>query len=152
PESGEIPIRYEATDDHGLREVHLVLRAGSREERRVLARLDGETRHDRGGHGLRARGPFLKKSHMPVEGRVEAKDNDPLTGPKWGASEAITIVPPDVGQPEAMRIDALRKLRDQFVESLAWRMSHEVPRDQAARRGFLIDEKRMMEDDSERLE
>src|SRR5262245_17846240 len=31
-ESGEIPLRYEATDDHGLREVHLVLRSGTREE------------------------------------------------------------------------------------------------------------------------
>ena len=50
----EIPIRYEATDDHGLREVHLVLRAAGREERRVLARLDGETRRDRGSHVVRA--------------------------------------------------------------------------------------------------
>ena len=36
-DASEIPIHYEATDDHGLREVHLVMRAGAREERRVLA-------------------------------------------------------------------------------------------------------------------
>ena len=153
-DDGDIPIRYEATDDHGLREVHLVLRSGTREERRVLARLDGETRYDRGGHVLRARDPFLKKSHAPVEVRVEAKDNDPLTGPKWGASEAITIVPPDVGEPEANRLDALRKLRDALVDSLATRIAREVPNDgqAAARRAFLADERRGMEDDSERLE
>jgi len=151
-EESDIAIRYEATDDHGLREVHLVLRSGTREERRVLARLDGETRYDRGGHVLRARDPFLKKSHAPIEVRVEAKDNDPLTGPKWGASEAITIVPPDVGEPEAIRLDALRKLRDALVDSLAARIQREVPADAKARGAFVIDERRGMEDDSERLE
>lgn len=151
-DEGDIAIRYEATDDHGLREVDLVLRSGTREERRVLAKLDGETRYDRGGHILRARDPFLKKSHVPVEVRVEAKDNDPLTGPKWGASEAITIVPPDVGEPEAMRMDALRKLRDTLVDSLAARIGREVPSEAAARRAFVVDERRTMEDDSEHLE
>ena len=151
-DGSDIRIRYEATDDHGLREVHLVLRSGTREERRVLARLDGETRYDRGGHSLRARDPFLKKSHAPVEVRVEAKDNDPLTGPKWGVSEAITIIPPDVGEPEARRLDALRKLRDALVDSLAWRIGHDVPREAAPRRAFLADERRAIEDDSERLE
>jgi hypothetical protein len=150
--NGDIRIRYEATDDHGLREVHLVLRSGTREERRVLARLDGETRYDRGGHALRARDPFLKKSHAPVEVRVEAKDNDPLTGPKWGASEAITIIPPDVGEPEARRLDALRALRDALVDSLAWRIAHDVPREAGARRTFLDGERRGIEDDSERVE
>lgn len=43
----DIPVKYEATDDHGLREIQLVLTSGAREERRVLARLDGETRSDR---------------------------------------------------------------------------------------------------------
>src|SRR5262249_6421135 len=43
-DASEIPIHYDASDDHGLREVHLVLRSGAREERRVLARLDGETK------------------------------------------------------------------------------------------------------------
>ncbi|MDB4997247.1 MAG: hypothetical protein JWM74_4679, partial [Myxococcaceae bacterium] len=135
--SSEIPIRYEVTDDHGLREVHLVLRSGAREERRVLARLDGETRLDRGGHILRATDPFLKKSHAPVEVRVEAKDNDPITGPKWGASEAITVLPPDVGEPEAKRLDGLRKLRDALVDALAWRLENAPPTAAADRRAFI---------------
>jgi len=126
-DASEIPIHYEATDDHGLREVHLVLRAGAREERRVLARLDGETKNDRGGYTLRATDSFLKKSHAPIEIRVEAKDNDPITGPKWGSSEAITLVPPDVGEPESRRLAALMRLRDALVDALAWRMASPVP-------------------------
>ena len=149
---GEIPIRYEASDDHGLREVHLVLRSGTREERRVLARLDGDTRFDRGGHVLRARDPFLKKSHAPVEVRVEAKDNDPLTGPKWGASEALTLVPPDVGEPEARRLEALRKLRDAFVDVLAWRIGTEMPNGGDAKRALLGEESRRQDESNELLE
>ena len=123
-QNADVPIHYEATDDHGLREVHLVLRAGTREERRVLARLDGETKTDRGGYNLRANDPFIKKSHAPIEIRVEAKDNDPITGPKWGASDAITIVPPDVAEPESRRLAALVKIRDQLVDALAWRLAN----------------------------
>lgn len=132
-ENGELPIRYEAVDDHGLREVHLVLRSAGKEERRVLARLDGETKKDRGGHVLRATDPFLKKSHAPVEVRVEAKDNDPITGPKWGASDAFTIVPPDVGEPEARRLAALLELRNHLVDGLALRFV-DVPKDAEAKR------------------
>lgn len=123
-DSTEIPIRYHVEDDHGLREVHLVLRAGAREERRVLSRLDGETRTDRGGHVLRPTDPFFKRSHVPVEVRVAAKDNDPITGPKWGESEALTVLPPDVGEPEAMRLDALRAVRRAYVDVLAYRLGH----------------------------
>jgi len=136
----DIPIRYEAMDDHGLREVHLVLRSGTREERRVLARLDGETKTDKGGQLIKPRDPFLRKSHAPVEVTVEAKDNDPLTGPKWGASPAVTIIPPDVGEPEARRLDGLRRLRDALVDTLAWRLSHDPPGEAAARKAFVDEE------------
>lgn len=123
-DSQEISVRYKAEDDHGLREVHLVLRAGVREERRVLSRLDGETRTDAGGYVLRPHDAFLKRSHVPVEVKVAAKDNDPVTGPKWGESEAFTIVPPEVGEPEELRLTALRAMRKAYVEALAYRLSH----------------------------
>ncbi|MFO0680180.1 MAG: DUF4175 domain-containing protein [Polyangiaceae bacterium] len=139
-EGGDVPVRYVATDDHGLREVHVVLRTALREERRVLARLDGETRSDRGGYVLRARDPFVKKSHSPVEITVEAKDNDPITGPKWGRSQAITLIPPDVGEPEARRIEALRELRDAYVDLLAWRIENPVPSSPEERKAYLIEE------------
>jgi DNA-binding NarL/FixJ family response regulator len=89
----------------------------------MLSRLDGETQKDEGGQVLRLRDPFLRRSHAPVEVTVEAKDNDPLSGPKWGASAAITVVPPDVGEPEAKRLAALRRVRDALVDALAWRTS-----------------------------
>jgi hypothetical protein len=140
-EKEDLRLKYKATDDHGLREVHLVLRSGAREERRVLAHLDGETTSNEGGQVLKLRDGFLRKSHAPVTITVEAKDNDPLTGPKWGASPAITLIPPDVGEPEAMRLDALRALRDALVDTLAWRLSHDVPAEAAARKAFLADAK-----------
>jgi hypothetical protein len=135
--NAEVPIHYEATDDHGLREVHLVLRAGPREERRVLARLDGEQKTDRGGYNLRANDAFIKKSHAPIEIRVEAKDNDPITGPKWGASDPITIVPPDVGEPESKRLAALVKVRDALVDALAWRIGNALPSEPKDRHDFV---------------
>ncbi len=148
----DIPIKYEAHDDHGLREVHLVLRCGTREVRRVLARLDGETRVDRGGSMLRATDSFLRRSHAPIEVRVEAKDNDPITGPKWGASPAITLIPPDVGESQALRMAALRALRDTYVDVLAWRIAHGVPPAAADRKKFLDEEKRGGDDASEQLD
>lgn len=148
----DLPIRYEATDDHGLREVHLVLRSGAREERRVLARLDGEQTSDKGGMVLRLRDPFFRRAHAPVEITVEAKDNDPLTGPKWGASPAITVVPPDVGEPEARRLDALRKLRDALVDTLAWRLSNApAPADGAVARAAHAGDERTRAADDEKL-
>jgi hypothetical protein len=151
-EATEIPIHYEATDDHGLREVHLVLRAAAREERRVLARLDGEAQYDRGGYNLRASDPFIKKSHAPIEIRVEAKDNDPITGPKWGASEAIILLPPDVGEPEARRLEALVKVRDALVDALAFRLSGPVPTDLQERRAYLEGEAKRADENASLLE
>ena len=148
----EIPVRYEASDDHGLREVHLVLRSGGREERRVLAHPDSDTRSDRGGYVLRANDPFVKRSHAAIEVSVEAKDNDPITGPKWGKSEAITLVPPEVGEPNARRIDALKMLRDQLVDSLAWRIGHAIPGKAPDRKSFFDEEKKRANDDADRVE
>jgi hypothetical protein len=138
----DIPIKYEATDDHGLREVQLVLRSGTREARRELARLDTESRSDRGGYLLKLRDAFIKKSHVPIEVTVEAKDNDPLTGPKWGVSPAIVLVPPNVGEPEARRLDALRRVRDALVDSLAWRLSNAPPTAVQERDAFIAEETR----------
>lgn len=151
-DASEVPVHYEATDDHGLREVHLVLRAGPREERRVLARLDGETKSDRGGYNLRASDLFVKKSHAPVEVRVEAKDNDPITGPKWGASEAIVIVPPDVGEPEARRLAALVRVRDALVDALAWRIDTPLAADPKERQAMLQHDVELADQGTELLE
>jgi hypothetical protein len=122
----EIEIRYEASDDHGIREVDLVLRSAAREERRVLARPDGETRQNRGGYRLRATDPFFKRSFAPTQITVEARDNDPITGPKWGKSAIITAIPPLVGEPEAMRYEAFARVRDAFVDLTAFRIDNDL--------------------------
>jgi hypothetical protein len=117
-----IDVRYEATDDHGMREVDLVLASGPREERRVLARLDGEAKHDRGGYRLRATDSFFQRAYGPVEVTVEARDNDAVTGPKWGRSASLTVIPPLVGEPEVLRFAALSKLRDAVVDAAGFRI------------------------------
>ncbi|MGK4009071.1 DUF4175 family protein [Sorangium sp. So ce1036] len=126
-EEPSIPLRYTVTDDHGLREVVLVLRAGAKEERRVLSRPAGDARVDRGGYELRARDPFFRRTYVPVEARIEARDNDPIEGPKWGRSEAIVIVPPQVGEPEARRYVALARARDALTDLLADRIGQQPP-------------------------
>lgn len=110
-EEPSISIHYEAVDDHGLREVALVLRSGAREERRVLARPQAGATIDRGGYELRASDPFFKRTFAPVEVTVEARDNDVVSGPKWGKSPAVLVILPQVGEPEALRYQALLAAR-----------------------------------------
>ncbi len=118
---GRLDVRWVARDDHGLRQVDMVLRSGVREERRTLGRFDGSTQLEQGGQVVSPRDPFLRRMFLPISVIVEARDNDPFDGPKWGHSAAITIVPPDVGQPEAERYAALAAVRDDLVDLLKWR-------------------------------
>ncbi len=112
-------LRYDASDDYGLREVHLVIRIGTREERRVLAKLDGEPKHDRGGYVLRTTDPLIQKARTPIRVRVEARDNDPITGPKWGRSAELTLIPPVLGAAEAQRYVDMLEVRNTLVDLLA---------------------------------
>jgi len=133
-EVGRVVLQYAAQDDHGLRQVDLVLRAGNREDRRVLARLNGEVRTERGGHALAANDPFLRRMFLPILVTVEARDNDPLDGPKWGRSEPISLIPPPLGEPEAQRMQALSSARDVLIDLLAWQLTEEDSPAESARR------------------
>ncbi|MDI1449314.1 DUF4175 domain-containing protein [Polyangium sp. 6x1] len=125
----EIVVSYEATDDHGLREVDLVYRSGGREARRVLSRPQGDPTSDRGSHRIVFGGDaFFKRNFLPVEITVEARDNDPIVGPKWGKSAAIVVVPPQVGEPEAIRYEALVRARDALTDLVAMRLVEEAPK------------------------
>ncbi len=53
---------------------------------------------------------------------VEARDNDAVSGPKWGKSAAILVILPQVGEPEALRYQALLKARDAVTDLLAFRL------------------------------
>ncbi|MDI1433014.1 DUF4175 family protein [Polyangium sorediatum] len=125
----EIVVSYEATDDHGLREVDLVYRSGGREARRVLSRPQGDPKSDRGSHRIVFGGDaFFKRNFLPVEITVEARDNDPIVGPKWGKSAAIVVIPPQVGEPEAIRYEALVRARDALTDLVAMRLVEDTPK------------------------
>lgn len=114
-----LELRWKAADDHGLTQVDLVLRSGTREERRTLGSYDDETSHLQGGHVLLPTDPFLRSLYLPASVSIEAKDNDPVGGSKWGRSQAFEIVPTAVGEPDAARYLALTRARDRFVDALA---------------------------------
>jgi hypothetical protein len=127
-------LRYEARDDHGLRELDLVLRAGGREDRRSLTRLDGETKQLRGAYAIEASDPFLRRTFLPVEIRIEARDDDATSGLKWGKSQALTLLPVPVGEPEAERYAALRAVRDSLTDLLASELTPDTVLSDAERR------------------
>jgi hypothetical protein len=114
-----LELRYSAHDDHGIREIALVLRAGGREDRRTLERLDGETRQRTGAQALSPRDALLRRSFLPVEVTIEARDNDAVAGAKWGASRAITVVPPGIGEGEGARYAALKAARAALIVAYA---------------------------------
>jgi hypothetical protein len=118
-ELSRLELRWAAQDDHGLRQVDLVLRSGNREERRMLATYDDEAARQSGGHVLSPNDPFLRSLYLPALVSIEARDNDPVGGSKWGKSQAITIVPTAVGELDALRYLALVRSRDRFVDALA---------------------------------
>jgi hypothetical protein len=120
-----LDFRYLASDDHGLRQVDLVLRSGGREERRMLVRLDGQSRVERGAHALGARDAALRRMFLPVVATIEARDNDAMHPDKWGKSPAITIVPPSVGEPQALRYQALVEARGRLVALLDYELESE---------------------------
>ncbi len=114
-----LELRWWAQDDHGLRQVDLVLRSGNREERRTLGTFDDESARQNGGHVLMPNDPFLRSLFLPADISIEARDNDPVGGSKWGKSAAITLVPSAVGELDAQRYLALTRARDRFVDALA---------------------------------
>ncbi len=115
----EVTLEYEASDDHALREVHLVLRSGADETRRVLSKLDSAVRSDKGAATLRPKDKVLSGAFLPVIVTVEGRDDDVLTGPKWGRSEPVTLVPVPVAALEAARMKDLLAARDALVDVLA---------------------------------
>jgi hypothetical protein len=114
-----VELKYQAFDDHGLRQIEVVLKAADREERRTLMRLDGQQREQGGAYALRAGDPFLKEVHLPTLVRVEARDDNNLVASNWGHSGWLKLEPTMPGQPEAERIEELQRVRTRLVEWLA---------------------------------
>lgn len=117
-----LTLAWEATDDYGLTEIAVVMRAGDAEERRSLSKPHTQTKQERGVFELSTQENFFKKSHVPVEVTIQARDNDGVFGAKWGVSSAFIVIPPVVGEPEARRHLALVRARDALVDLLAARL------------------------------
>ncbi len=128
-EMTSLELLWQAHDDHGLTQVDLVLRSAGREDRRTLENFPGDMRSGRGGHVLGADDAFLRRVFLPVDVRIEARDNDPSEGAKWGQSEVIRIRPPGVGSPQVARYQALEGLLDQLVKTLATQLDLEAEKD-----------------------
>ena len=126
-------LRYSVEDDHGLRQIDLVLRSGSHEDRRSLVKLDGQSREEQGAHALSPRDPFLRRAFLPVIATIQARDNDPTHAARWGESKPITILPPDVGAPQAQRYTALKNGENQLIALLDLALADE--RERRARPG-----------------
>jgi hypothetical protein len=116
---GSLLLNFYATDDHGLSQIDLVLESGQRRERKELASLDGRQRVHRGGYTLHADHELLKKAFLPVRVTIEARDGNLATGPSWGKSQAIVLLPPPLGNDVARRHIALRKFRRELSAYLA---------------------------------
>lgn len=120
-----LELRFVAKDDHGLRQIDLVLRSGGREDRRVLMRLDGQSKREQGAHALDPQDAFLRRMFLPVVATIEGRDNDVVSSAKWGTSAPVTIVPPTVGEPERTRLAVLERARDRLVDLLEHQMATE---------------------------
>lgn len=118
-----VDLEYRVTDDYGIRQIDLILETAGRQERRSLASLDGETRSEPGAYVLQARDTFLRDTFLPVTVTIAARDDDVVDGPKWARSAALTLVPPAVGQPQALRLAALEHARSKLLDWLNFELT-----------------------------
>ena len=114
-----VEVFYRAEDDHGLRQIDLVLKSADREVRRQLMRLDGQQREYQGSHAVAISDPFLKNAHLPIALRIEARDDNSLAENNWGHSDWLTLEPPSPGETEAARLRILDSVRAALIDWLA---------------------------------
>lgn len=115
----ELSLDYTAVDDHGLTQVDLVITSGQRSHREELAHLDGQRQSYRGAHRLTKEHDMFRRAFLPVHVTVEARDGNTATGPNWGKSRAITLIPEPLGKEIAERHKSLREFRQALTTYLA---------------------------------
>lgn len=115
----EVLLEYLAMDDHGITQVDLVIQSGQRVVREELARLDGQKTIYQGVHRLPPDHEILLRAFLPIRVTIEARDGNTATGPNWGASEAIVLLPKPLGQEVADRHRSLRDFRRALTQYLA---------------------------------
>jgi hypothetical protein len=118
-EVDELLLEYLAMDDHGITQIDLVIQSGQRVVREELARLDGQKALYQGVHRLPPDHEILLRAFLPVRVTIEARDGNTATGPNWGKSEAIVLLPRPLGQDVADRHRSLRTFRRALTKYLA---------------------------------
>ncbi len=118
-ELDQLPLKFIASDDHGLTQVDLVLRSGQRTSRKELAHLDGQRPFYQGGTTLTREHELLRRAFLPVRVTIEARDGNTAGGPAWGVSQAIVLIPEPLGTELAERHRALRRFRKAMSTYLA---------------------------------
>lgn len=115
----ELLLDYAAMDDHGITQIDLVIQSGQRVVREELARLDGQKTLYRGVHRLPPDHEILLRAFLPIRVTIEARDSNTATGPNWGRSEAIVLLPKPLGKDVADRHRNLRAFRAALTKYLA---------------------------------
>lgn len=106
--TGLIEAWFEASDDFGLTEARLVAEVPGRAEPLVLARSNLDARQARGRLSFVPAEKISDPDATAFQIRVDADDNDTISGPKTGRSEPVTV---RIITPERMhdRVVALQK-------------------------------------------
>lgn len=118
-EVDRLKLDYVARDDHGLAQIELVVESGRQVVRKELARPARDSRVYQGGYALSADHPLLSRAFLPVRVRIEARDDNTATGPAWGKSEEITLLPEPLGRRLAERYLKLKGFRAQLIDYYA---------------------------------
>jgi hypothetical protein len=112
--SGRIDIFYEAGDDFGLSEFRLSWEGEEGKSGRVIGRApDGKAAHS--GRYLFDTGGVDFGGGGTIKFRVEAYDNDSVSGPKPGVSNAITVKLSDEKQKHREVVAGTEKLMEELI-------------------------------------
>ncbi len=118
-ELNSLPLHYSAVDDHGISQIDLVMSSGQRSFRKELVHLDSQKRGHTGAYTLTREHELLRRAFLPVHVWIEARDGNTATGPSWGKSKVITLVPEPLGKEMASRHISLRRYRKSIAQYLA---------------------------------
>jgi hypothetical protein len=124
----EIRIDWEATDDHGVRAVDLIVRTPAGEQRRRLARTSSGETSARGSDYVRAT-MFGLAPGQTMELRIEATDGDTVVGPNIGRSQIRKLEIASEASRRAAEIDEASALLDLAVDALADRLENPLEAD-----------------------
>lgn len=116
-----LEVGFSAHDDFGLGAVDLVFRADNGPERRVRLR---EAAGERATQGKTVwKPPFAELAPgARVTYRIEASDNDTISGPKVGSSRTLTLVVENPHETFDERLDRQREVLEALMGTLADRL------------------------------